>query len=191
MQSKGAIRFVAVLLALASIWQLSFTLVTTVQEKRAVRYAEAKAEAAMNSAAFAKVNEADHAFYLDSIRKVENRRYIDSISTEKVYFGYTYKDIKAKSINLGLDLKGGMNVMLQVQLEDLVKALSNHNSTRNSPMQSLLQNSAALIQGKISSRSSLTRGKRPQTACRSHRCSVLSTWWAKSVLNLLTHRSST
>ena len=129
MQSKGAIRFVAVLLALASIWQLSFTLVTTVQEKRAVRYAEAKAEAAMNSAAFAKVNEADHAFYLDSIRKVENRRYIDSISTEKVYFGYTYKDIKAKSINLGLDLKGGMNVMLQVQLEDLVKALSNHNST--------------------------------------------------------------
>ena len=129
MQSKGAIRFVAVLLALASIWQLSFTLVTTVQEKRAVRYAEAKAEAAMHSAAFAKVNEADHAFYLDSIRKVENRRYIDSISTEKVYFGYTYKDIKAKSINLGLDLKGGMNVMLQVQLEDLVKALSNHNST--------------------------------------------------------------
>lgn len=127
MQSKGAIRFVAVLLALASIWQLSFTLVTNIQEKRAVKYAEAKAEAAINSAAFAKVKEADHAFYLDSIRKVENRRYIDSISSEKVYFGYTYKDIKAKSINLGLDLKGGMNVMLQVQLEDLVKALANNN----------------------------------------------------------------
>lgn len=126
MQSKGAIRFVAVLLALASIWQLSFTLATSVQEKRAVRYAEAKAEAAKLSAAFAKVNEADHAFYLDSIRKVENRRYIDSISSEKVYLGYTYKDIKAKSINLGLDLKGGMNVMLQVQLEDLVKALANN-----------------------------------------------------------------
>ena len=128
MQSKGAIRFVAILLLLASIWQLSFTLVTNMQEKKAVKYAEAKAEAAMQTAAFSKVAEADKAFYLDSIRKDENRRYIDSISTEKIYFGYTYKDIKSKAINLGLDLKGGMNVMLQVQLKDLVKALAGGNN---------------------------------------------------------------
>ena len=129
MQSKGAIRFVAVLLLLASIWQLSFTLVTNRQEKNAVKYAEAKAEAAMQTAAFGKVAEGDRAFYLDSIKKDENRRYIDSISSEKIYFGYTYKDVKAKAINLGLDLKGGMNVMLQVQLKDLVKALAGGNES--------------------------------------------------------------
>ena len=129
MQSKGAIRFVAILLALACLWQLSFTLVTKVQENKAAKFAEAAAEAVQQSADFAKVPEMDRAFYLDSIRKDQNRHYIDSISSEKVYFGYTYKDIKSKEINLGLDLKGGMNVMLQVQLEDLVKALSGNNQS--------------------------------------------------------------
>ena len=129
MQSKGAIRFVAILLAIACLWQLSFTLVTKMQENKAENYAEAAVAAAEQSAAFAKVSDADKAFYLDSIRKEENRHYLDSISSEKVYFGYTYKDVKAKEINLGLDLKGGMNVMLQVQLKDLVKALSGNNNT--------------------------------------------------------------
>ena len=128
MQSKGAIRFVAILLAIACLWQLSFTLVTKVQENKAAKYAEAAVVAAENSAAFAKVSEMDKALYLDSIRKVENRHYIDSISSEKVYFGYTFKDVKSKEINLGLDLKGGMNVMLQVQLKDLVKALAGGNA---------------------------------------------------------------
>ena len=127
MQSKGAIRFVAILLLLASLWQLSFTAVTQYQEKKAEKYADSKAEAAMQTAAYAKVAEADKAFYLDSLKKDESRRYIDSISSEKVYFGYTFKDVKAKAINLGLDLKGGMNVMLQVQLKDLVKALAGGN----------------------------------------------------------------
>ena len=127
MQSKGAIRFVAILLLLASLWQLSFTLVTQIQENKAEKYAENKAIAAMESAEFSKVAEADKAFYLDSIRKDENRWYIDSISSEKIYFGYTFKDVKSKAINLGLDLKGGMNVMLQVQLKDLVKALGGNN----------------------------------------------------------------
>ena len=128
MQSKGAIRFVAILLLLASLWQLSFTLVTQIQENKAEKYAENKAIAAMESADFSKVAEADKAFYLDSIRKDENRWYIDSISSEKIYFGYTFKDVKSKAINLGLDLKGGMNVMLQVQLKDLVKALGGNNA---------------------------------------------------------------
>ena len=124
MQSKGAIRFVAVLLALACLWQLSFTVVTMRQENKAEKYAAAAVEAAKQSVAYAKVSDADKAFYLDSIQKEENRHYLDSISSEKVYFGYTYKDVKSKEINLGLDLKGGMNVMLQVQLKDLVKALA-------------------------------------------------------------------
>ncbi len=129
MQSKGAIRLVAILLALACIWQLSFTLVTRIQEKKADKYAEKAAVAVMNSTAFDKVPEAERAFYLDSIRKNQNRWYTDSISSEKVYFGYKFKDVKSKEINLGLDLKGGMNVMLQVQLEDLVKALAGDNQT--------------------------------------------------------------
>ena len=128
MQSKGAIRFVAILLLLASLWQLSFTLVTQIQENKAEKYAENKAIAAMESAEFSKVAEADKAFYLDSIKKDENRWYIDSISSEKIYFGYTFKDVKSKAINLGLDLKGGMNVMLQVQLKDLVRALGGNNA---------------------------------------------------------------
>ena len=129
MQSKGAIRLVAILLAIACCWQLSFTLVTRLQEKKADKYAEKAAVAVMNSAAFDKVPEAERAYYLDSIRKNQNRWYTDSISSEKVYFGYKFKDVKSKEINLGLDLKGGMNVMLQVQLEDLVKALAGENQT--------------------------------------------------------------
>jgi len=128
MQSKGAIRLVAILLAIACIWQLSFTAVTSRMEKKAEKFAENAVAAAMQTAAYGKLPEEAKAFYLDSIRKDQNRWYTDSISAEKVYFGYTFKDVKAKEINLGLDLKGGMNVMLQVQLEDLVKALAENNS---------------------------------------------------------------
>ena len=127
MQSKGWIRLVAILLAIASIWQLSFTAVTTIQERKADKFAEQAAQAAMNAAEFAKVSPENQAYYLDSIRKDQNRVYIDSVSSKKVYLWNTYKDCKAKEINLGLDLKGGMNVMLQVQLQDLVRALSGDN----------------------------------------------------------------
>ncbi|MCR5002812.1 MAG: protein translocase subunit SecDF [Bacteroidales bacterium] len=129
MQSKGAIKIVAGLLGLACVWQLSFTAVTSMQEKKAAKFAENAVVAAQKSAEFSKVPAEAQAFYLDSIRKDQNRWYIDSISAEKVYFGYTFKDVKAKEINLGLDLKGGMNVMLQVQLEDLVKALAENNKS--------------------------------------------------------------
>nr|MCR5518961.1 protein translocase subunit SecDF [Bacteroidales bacterium] len=128
MQSKGAIRFVAILLLLACVWQLSFTLVSSIQGKKAKKYAEQAAVAVQSTPAFAKVAAEDQAYYLDSIKKEQEKWYVDSISNEKVYFGYKYKDVRTKEINLGLDLKGGMNVMLQVQLEDLVKALSG-NST--------------------------------------------------------------
>ena len=129
MQSKGWIRLVAILLAIASLWQLSFTAVTAIQEKKAEKFAEKAAVAAMNAPSFAKIPAEDQAYYLDSIRKDQNRVYIDSISSKKVYLWNTYKDCKAKEINLGLDLKGGMNVMLQVQLQDLVTALSGDNKS--------------------------------------------------------------
>ena len=129
MQSKGAIRFVAICLILACLWQLSFTLVTSICTKKANASADKAVAEMQKSAAFAEIPDVDKAYYLDSIRKIEARRYTDSISTEKIYFGYTFKSVQNQEINLGLDLKGGMNVMLQVQLEDLVKALAGNNSS--------------------------------------------------------------
>ena len=121
MQSKGWIRFVAILLGIASIWQLSFTAISRIQESKAAKYAEEQAQQFIESNNIApEIRE----FALDSVANIRNRAYIDSISAEKVFLGYTYQSVKEKEINLGLDLKGGMNVMLQVQLEDLVKALS-------------------------------------------------------------------
>ena len=82
----------------------------------------------MASAAYEKIPDVDKAYVLDSIKKDQNRWYLDSISSQKVYFGYTFDDVREKEINLGLDLKGGMNVMLQVQLEDVVQALAENNT---------------------------------------------------------------
>ena len=129
MQSKGIIKVVAILFLLACLWQLSFTAVTSIQGRKADKYAAAAVENFKQTAEFAAVAVEDQAYVLDSLEKVTNRAYTDSLDNEKVYFGYTYKDVKAKEINLGLDLKGGMNVMLQVQLEDLVAALAGDNKT--------------------------------------------------------------
>ena len=121
MQSKGAIRLVAILIGLACAFQLSFTLVTALQERKAAKYAQKVVELEQTKPEFQAVSELNRAFYLDSVNTAANNRYIDSISTEKVYLGYTYKDVKEKEINLGLDLKGGMNVMLQLDLAELVR----------------------------------------------------------------------
>ena len=125
MQSKGVIRTVTILLLIACAWQLSFTAVSALHNRKAAQRAEQIALASDVSA----IDEADRAYYLDSIRKIETRRYTDSISGQKVYFGQTFKQVQNHELNLGLDLKGGMNVMLQVQLEDLVRALADNNAT--------------------------------------------------------------
>ena len=129
MQSKGAIRLVAILIALACLFQLSFTLVTALQEKKAAKYAETVVETVQQEPSFRAVSELDKAFYLDSVRTAANNSYLDSISTEKVYFGYTYKNVKEKEINLGLDLKGGMNVMLQLDLAELIRNCAREKTT--------------------------------------------------------------
>ncbi len=107
MQSKGAIKLLAVLLALASIYQLSFTFKSRSVEKQAAEYAEA----------FAPEEALSRELY-----------YLDSIQNHTVYniglTSFTYKQVKEKEINLGLDLKGGMNVMLEIQVADVVKALA-------------------------------------------------------------------
>jgi SecD/SecF fusion protein len=104
MQNKGAIRLFAILLALVCVYQLTFTFKSNQVERKAAEYAQGD-EALKN-------------------------RYLDSISTETVYnfLGirkYTYREVKMREINLGLDLRGGMNVTLEVSVADLVKALSN------------------------------------------------------------------
>ncbi len=107
MQSKGAIKLLAVLLGLACIFQLSFTLKTANVEKKAVEYAQAFAEeeqAAMEQ------------YYLDSVAN----KPVYNVLVKK----FTYQECKEREINLGLDLKGGMNVMLEIQVEDVVKALA-------------------------------------------------------------------
>jgi len=109
MQNKGAIRFIAIALALVCVFQLSFTLVTKRVEKKAREYALVGSE----------------------VDKKKESHYLDSVSTETVYNflwvrKYTYKECKEREINLGLDLKGGMNVMLEVSVTDLVRALSNN-----------------------------------------------------------------
>ena len=108
MQSKGFIKLLAVLLALACVYQLSFTFKTRSVEKKAAAYAaqfplEEQAEAEQH--------------YLDS---VQNLPVFNMLGAKN----FTYKECKEKELNLGLDLKGGMNVMLEVQVEDVVKALA-------------------------------------------------------------------
>ncbi len=126
MQSKGAIRLVVVLISLACIYQLSFTAATRVQERKAAEYAERAAVSIQKTQEFLDIDEFDQAFFLDSLRNAKQSYYIDSITPEKVFMWYTFKEVKEREINLGLDLKGGMNVMMEVKLESLIRALSDY-----------------------------------------------------------------
>ncbi len=129
MQNKGAIKFVAILVALACIYQLSFTWATRNQENKAKNYAAIAVKNELSSPAFSSISDMDKAYHLDSLARVKERFYIDSITAEKVYFGFTYKEIKEKELSLGLDLKGGMNVMLEVSIPELVTSLAGTNSS--------------------------------------------------------------
>ena len=129
MQSKGAITFVAILIGLACVFQLSFTAATAIQESKAAKAAQRVVEQVQQSPSFAAVSEFDKAFYLDSVRTGANKEYIDSIANKKVYFNYTYKNVKEKELNLGLDLKGGMNIVLQLDLAELVRSCAREKTT--------------------------------------------------------------
>lgn len=112
MQNKGALKLLVILLLIASAYQLSFTLVTRNVEKKAETYASQ---------------------FAPEERSFKEQSYLDSMRSEVVYnlglVKYTYKQVKEKEVNLGLDLKGGMNVMLEIAVEDVVKALSNDNQS--------------------------------------------------------------
>ena len=129
MQSKGAITFVAILIGLACVFQLSFTAATAIQESKAAKAAQRVVEQVQQSPSFAEVSELDRAFYLDSVRTNANKEYLDSLANKNVYFNYTYKNVKEKELNLGLDLKGGMNIVLQLDLAELVRSCAREKTT--------------------------------------------------------------
>jgi SecD/SecF fusion protein len=114
MQNKGAIRLFAILLALVSLYQLLFTFATKKVEKKAAEYAVSVAK---GDAAVAQLKEAA---YLDSMNS--------QTALNLLVAKFTYKECKEKELNLGLDLKGGMNLVLEVKVSDILKALSNHNT---------------------------------------------------------------
>ena len=116
MQNKGLVITLAVCLALVSAFYLSFSVVTNHYDNKAAEYAQG-----------------------DDAKEYQ---YLDSIAGEKVWFGYTLKECREKEINLGLDLKGGMNVTMEVSVPEIIRALSGYNTTEN------FNNAIALAQEK-------------------------------------------
>jgi SecD/SecF fusion protein len=135
MQNKGAIKIFAILLALACIFYLSFTWVTRGVETDAKEYAEGISGSAGTLASAKKYANGDatkELFYVDSLKEKLVDKYLDSLKNQPVYdllvASYTYEDCKKREINLGLDLRGGMNVTLEISVADIVKNLSNNNT---------------------------------------------------------------
>ena len=100
MSNKGLIRVLAIALALACLFHLSFSVVTSHIKSKAAQLSAGDPE--------------------------KEAKYLDSIGSQKVYLGYTYKECLENELNFGLDLKGGMNVILEVSVPDVVLALSEH-----------------------------------------------------------------
>ncbi|WP_298765766.1 protein translocase subunit SecDF [uncultured Polaribacter sp.] len=110
MQNKGLIKVFAILFGLVSLYQLSFTFLANKVEDDAVVYAESKASTAREKANF-------------------ERKYLDSVANKDIInlgiAQYSYNDVRDKEMNLGLDLKGGINAILQVSVKEVLRSLSN------------------------------------------------------------------
>jgi SecD/SecF fusion protein len=123
MQNKGLIKFFAILFALVSIYQLSFTFVSSKIKNDAQSIANGNPE--------------------------KEARYLDSISKEKVFnlgfADFTFDEVKDKQINKGLDLEGGINVILQISVKDILKGLSNN--SKNPVFNKSLADATANLQG--------------------------------------------
>ncbi len=106
MQNKGFISTIAVLLVLICGFYISFSFVTSHYEKKAEEYA----------AMMAKTSDVTNDAYKQNLKQFN-----DSIDKEKVYLGYTYNQVRKLEIGLGLDLKGGMNVVLEISVPDILR----------------------------------------------------------------------
>ncbi len=112
MQNKGLIKLFALLFGLVSIYQLSYTFITSKVENEAEVFATSR------------ISESEEDYV--SKREVLEASYLDSIS-ENTILGYTnYGEAKKKELNKGLDLKGGINVTLQISVKDILKGLANN-----------------------------------------------------------------
>jgi len=111
MQNKGLIKTFAILFGLVSLYSISFSFSTSSVEKKATAFAESKAADLSDGRSIAKYE----------------KQYIDSVANDtNLYFNlFSYNQIKEKSLNLGLDLKGGINATLQVSVKDILIGLSN------------------------------------------------------------------
>jgi len=112
MQNKGLIRLFAILFGLVSLYQLSFSFFTSKVENEAKEYAKSRGDLD-NGRELAKLEKK----YLDSINNLE----VINLGVSQ----FTYNDIKDKEMNLGLDLKGGINAILQVSVKEVLISLSN------------------------------------------------------------------
>ena len=114
MQNKGLVKLFALLFGLVSIYQLSFTFVANHQEKKAEEFAALKVPTSVED-------------YVHEREKVVNK-YLDSIANETVYHlgvaSYTFKEVKERELKQGLDLKGGINVTLQISVHDILRGLA-------------------------------------------------------------------
>ena len=112
MQNKGLIRLFALLFGLVSIYQLSYTFITAKIESDA----EAYAASAISS---------DQEDYVAQREQLE-ASYLDSVAKNPILGFTSYEDAKKKELNKGLDLKGGINVTLQISVKDILKGLANY-----------------------------------------------------------------
>jgi len=127
MQNKGLIRFFAIAFALVSLYQLSFTYFARKVERDAKAYAQSERVERI-AGQLADGDEIVEMVLMDSLRRSNERFYLDSMGNEVVFnLGirkYTFKEVKDREINLGLDLRGGMNVTLEISVPSIVRALS-------------------------------------------------------------------
>ena len=125
MQNKGLITVFAILFGLVSIYQLSFTFVANKVEDSAKEFANSKFSAEQP-------HERDEA----------EARYLDSVANQPVFLGIDYNTAKEKELNKGLDLKGGINVILEVSVKDILKGLANN--TKDPAFNQALENASEL-----------------------------------------------
>ncbi|MCM4161531.1 protein translocase subunit SecDF [Antarcticibacterium flavum] len=112
MQNKGLIKIFAILFGLVCIYQLSFTFIASSVESDAEAYAQGKISGDVENYSVAREQEAS--------------RYLDSIGNEEIIAGITYNSAKEKELNKGLDLKGGINVILQISVKEILRGLANN-----------------------------------------------------------------
>jgi len=131
MQHKGIIKFFAIVFAIVCAFQLSFTIVSTIADGKKTEHAN-NIQALDVAKEMANGDVGKESFLRDSISKSRERFYLDSIENEVVYNiwlrKYTYKEVKERELNLGLDLRGGMNVIMEVSVVDVIRSLSGYST---------------------------------------------------------------